>query len=336
MRGECPELLKKAKREKGKKPRAMVATWSDEESQEDDSEDMNDLMESLCLMANGDEVNSETESISNEQWETAYLSLYSKYKKIRNENKSLKLKIEDMAHASHENENLLAMESENSKLKLDLENLQSKVKEIESLELQIVKQKKDNDDLLIHFSTCQKEVVKLQKEILNKENDLKANQFSIKKFDKGKQTLDNLLSIPMNFQNEGLGYIPNGKQRIKQSHKKITFVASSSKPSKSPVYTFSHKRPNAYFQGKNTFNSPKHMYTMKASPKQISHIPPNHHPHSSRMSCYFCGKYGHLIANCTARKNSQKTRAVWIPKHLIYNVTNNGGPKGTWVPKVTR
>ena len=336
MRGECPELLKKAKCEKGKKPRAMVATWSDEEPQEVDSEDMDDLMESLCLMANGDEVTSETESISNEQWETAYLTLYSKYKKIRSENKSLKMKIENMAHVPHEDEIDLALQTKNASLKIDLENLNSKVKDIESLEAQLVKTKKENEELFRNLSKCQKQVVDLQKEIVNKENELKNNQFSLKKFDKGKQTLNNLLSIPMNFQNEGLGFIPNGKQKAQQANKKITFVASSSKPPKSFAYTPPNKKSNAFFKGKNTFFTPKFMHAGKAFQRQKIHIPPKHLPHTSFTSCYYCGKSGHLIANCIARKNSQKTRAVWIPKHLIHNATNIRGPKGTWVPKVTR
>ena len=32
MRGECPKLLRKIKKEKHHKSKAMVATWSDEES----------------------------------------------------------------------------------------------------------------------------------------------------------------------------------------------------------------------------------------------------------------------------------------------------------------
>ena len=333
MRGECPELLKKAKREKGKKPRAMVATWSDEETQEDDSEDMNDLMESLCLMANGDEVNSETESISNEQWETEYLSLYSKYKKIRNENKSLKLKIQDMAHSSHETEVNLALQTENANLKIELENLISRIKDLES---QLAETKRDNEELFSNFAACQKQVVNLQKEIIDKENALKANQFSLKKFDKGKQTLDDLLCIPKNFQNEGLGFIPNGKQKAQQANKNITFIASSSKPLKSFNYTPPHKRPNEFFKGKNTFYTHKFMHAEKTFQKQRTYFPHKQHTSDTNKSCYFCNKYGHLIANCYARKNSQKIRAIWIPKHMLHNATNSGGPKGTWVPKVTR
>ena len=40
MRGECPELQKKYKKEKFRKAKAMVATWSDKDS--DSSEERED------------------------------------------------------------------------------------------------------------------------------------------------------------------------------------------------------------------------------------------------------------------------------------------------------
>ena len=62
MRGECPEMIKKFKKMKGRKAKAMVATWSDEEtssSNESEEEGKNNL----CLMAHANEV----EEVSHEE-----------------------------------------------------------------------------------------------------------------------------------------------------------------------------------------------------------------------------------------------------------------------------
>ena len=58
MRGECPKLLRKIKKERHNKRKAMVATWSDEDS--DTSSSSEDQKENLCLMTiedNSREVN---------------------------------------------------------------------------------------------------------------------------------------------------------------------------------------------------------------------------------------------------------------------------------------
>ena len=84
MRGECPEPRKRYKKEKFRKAKAMVATWSDEDL--DSSEEREDQRENICLMAiedNSSEVNSELDSITIDQWETLYENIYSKYKKLK-------------------------------------------------------------------------------------------------------------------------------------------------------------------------------------------------------------------------------------------------------------
>ena len=55
MRGECPEMMKKFKKMRSKKARAMVATWSDEES-DSSTESEEEERDNLCLMAHGKEV----------------------------------------------------------------------------------------------------------------------------------------------------------------------------------------------------------------------------------------------------------------------------------------
>ena len=94
MQGECPELQKKFKKDKVKRPNTMLVTWSDEEL--DSSSGSEDQVANLCLMAhedNSSEVNSKIDSITTKQWEEFYKNLDTKYKKLKYENKSLKVKI---------------------------------------------------------------------------------------------------------------------------------------------------------------------------------------------------------------------------------------------------
>ena len=72
---------KKYKKDKFRKPKAMVATWSDKES--DTTSESEDQVANICLMAHEDdssEVNSELDTITIEQWEVLYENIYIKYK----------------------------------------------------------------------------------------------------------------------------------------------------------------------------------------------------------------------------------------------------------------
>ena len=62
MCGECPEMIKEFKKMKGRKAKAMVATWSDEET---DSSTLSkeERKNNLCLMAHANEV----EEVSHEE-----------------------------------------------------------------------------------------------------------------------------------------------------------------------------------------------------------------------------------------------------------------------------
>ena len=93
MWGECLEMQKKFKKMKGKKTRAMVATWSDEESDDSTSFQEEDK-DNFCLMTHGNEVEEvnieEEESFSIDQWELADSVLLEKYRKMKHDNKCLK------------------------------------------------------------------------------------------------------------------------------------------------------------------------------------------------------------------------------------------------------
>ena len=101
-------------------------------------------MENLCLMAHEDdssEVNSELDSITIEQWEVLYENIYTKYKKLKHENKSLKIEFANHEHVetqSNRDEGILTeyetLKSENAclatkvaMLELDVESLSDKL-----------------------------------------------------------------------------------------------------------------------------------------------------------------------------------------------------------------
>ncbi|MQM22472.1 hypothetical protein Taro_055524 [Colocasia esculenta] len=96
MRGECPELKKKLKKEKFtfKKAKAMLATWSDEDEDEDPQASSGDE-EIHYLMATSEdsaEVNSSFENYTVDQWEEACTVLFQKFCEYKSENKALKKK----------------------------------------------------------------------------------------------------------------------------------------------------------------------------------------------------------------------------------------------------
>ena len=102
MRGECSKMIKTFKKMRDKKARAMVATWSDEES-DSSTESEEEGRNNLCLMAHGNEVEEvslEENSFSINELELAYSHLLEKYSRLKHDNKDLKKKIETYVHDS--------------------------------------------------------------------------------------------------------------------------------------------------------------------------------------------------------------------------------------------
>ena len=168
MRGECPELIKKLKKEKSRRPRAMMATWSDEDSTEQSSEELDELMESLCLMAhNDDQVNSEPEEISSEDWEIAYLALYDRYKSIRKENKLLRKKIEVLKANECLPEKCEELEKENEIMKNENEVLKNEKKVFEKhvcFSDELSKLRNENEQFMLQLSISEKQIENLKNE----------------------------------------------------------------------------------------------------------------------------------------------------------------------------
>ena len=106
----------------------MVATWSDEDS--DTSQESEDERANICLMAHEDDsskVNSELDSITIDQWEALYENIYSKYKKLKYENKSLKSKLVDHEVVEDQSNRDEAILVKNECLKSENDSLANKV-----------------------------------------------------------------------------------------------------------------------------------------------------------------------------------------------------------------
>ncbi|MQM04281.1 hypothetical protein Taro_037079 [Colocasia esculenta] len=115
MRGECPELKKKLKKDKFtfKKAKAMLASWSDED---EDSQGTSEDEEIQCLMAKSDdstEVNSSFENFYIDEWEEAYTVLFEKFCEFKSENKALKKKMNFLVHESNNNEEIESLNKVN-------------------------------------------------------------------------------------------------------------------------------------------------------------------------------------------------------------------------------
>ena len=81
----------------------MVATWSNDDTSSDshNSTSNQDSDDELCFMAFEDdheEINSNSRSLSPQEWEEAYELLHKKCKKLKKKNKSLKKKITECVH----------------------------------------------------------------------------------------------------------------------------------------------------------------------------------------------------------------------------------------------
>ena len=128
MRGECPELQKKYKKDKVKRAKAMIATWSDEES-DFSSGSKNQVANIYLMVHDGDsfEVNFELNSITIEQWEELYENLYTKYKKLKHKNESIKVNITAEDNLENQLKNVECITTENDSLKSKNEYLSNKI-----------------------------------------------------------------------------------------------------------------------------------------------------------------------------------------------------------------
>lgn len=322
MRGECPDIQKKARKFKTKK--AMKATWSDSE-EESCSDDSKKSESNLCLMADHEEsteVNDDSNPFTLDQWEEAYSALLDKFKRTRSENKGLKQKIESLVHSDVSCMSCISLTSELEQLKEMREVMLSKIKLYEeefachSVEIAPIARadelEKEKHELLHVVENLKKENSALRVEC-------EKYKVSTSRLLRGKSTLDEILSTPVSFQREGLGYMPKKKKTIgNNGHVK-------SKPFDfcfSPSEIRANKRKPQQKQKKMVVVK-KSMYTHNT----------HAHPSNSKIVCFHCGSLGHVNAICPAKKKSNIGKFIWIPKCLLASCSNSPGPKKFWVPK---
>jgi hypothetical protein len=166
-------------------------------------------------------------------------------------------------------------------------------------------------------------------------------QANVSKFNKGKQNLDNILSMRVNFRKEGLGYAPNKKKAF-ENKVKTSFVHASLSPSTSKAKAVSNvisKHQSFVTKTRNTLSHAQINYA--PTPKRQSrsqHVHTNHvrqvyATSSMNVTCHYCGMFGHVNSYCQLKKNEKKMNLIWVRKDLIASWTNKQGPKTVWVPK---
>ena len=68
--------------------------------------------------------------------------------------------------------------------------------------------------------------------------------------------------------------------------------------------------------------------------KHTNHIHANRPPRKkhAHITCYECGRKGHIAFYCSFNVKSSSIKKIWIPKgsHVL---TNTQGPIKVWVPK---
>ncbi|MQM11648.1 hypothetical protein Taro_044557 [Colocasia esculenta] len=208
MRGECPELKKKLKKEKFtfKKAKAMLATWTDEDEDENSQATSRDD-EVQCLMARSDdsnEVNSSFETYSVDEWEYAYIVLFEKFCEFKSENKALKKKINSLVHDTNHNEQIASLNKEIEMMKVDE---QAHSEEMDGMKMKLQEVQKEKDDLSNSLKTLQDELVGVKEKLKKAEEQLKGKSEDLTRFVKGKQNLDAILGSNVFVAKHGIGYL---------------------------------------------------------------------------------------------------------------------------------
>ena len=187
MRGECPELKKKLKKDKFvfKKAKAMLATWSDEDDDEKSQATSGDD-EIHCLMARSDdssEVNSSFESFSTAEWEEAYTVLFEKFRQFKTENKALKKKVNFLIHETDNNDEIESLNKVIDMMKIDE---QTHSEEMDSMKIKLQEAQKEKDDLMNLLETLNNEHTDLKEKLEKAEKEIKGKSEALTTMVKGK------------------------------------------------------------------------------------------------------------------------------------------------------
>ena len=146
--------------------------------------------------------------------------------------------------------------------------------------------KKENESLNSLNSILEIDVSYLTEKISSLMQEIEDLKLTLGKFVKGKNTLDTILGMKVNFQKEDLGYTPP----IKSTPQRPINSSHATKPSSSK-YVHSYQ--------KNTmtkFTPPKLLEHVNSYAFKKNHVMRNSNVRRmSRISCYHCSKYGHHI-----------------------------------------
>ncbi|GAV75366.1 zf-CCHC domain-containing protein/UBN2 domain-containing protein [Cephalotus follicularis] len=193
FKNECPNLKKKERfnKEKFKKKKAMVATWSNSDPSSSEEEESDEEVVNLALMAleedTSEDENENEVNFTFDELQNAYEKLYVEYENVCLKNKTLKKNAMSMCK---EIDNL---KSENSKYLNDIESLKNKnsfyMNEIDVLNV--------SSKLSIDFIE-ENDKLKIEIDALRK---------TFSKFSNSSDKLDNLLGLQRCvFYKAGLGY----------------------------------------------------------------------------------------------------------------------------------
>lgn len=303
-------------------------------------------MKSMCLMAHEEEdtekVNSDSETLTIEQWESEYVALYAKFKKIRSENKQLKRKVESMSHGDVTSEKFVeltktcaSLKSENEAMvekiknheetELHLKNELEKIKDaqilnlekedrIHDLESENEKMINDNKILRDQIFVCHEKLDQSNQKILTLNQEIDKLIDDLAKFVKGKDNLEKVLGTRINFRKEGIGYEPIKKKSFenKVTTSFISFVpAKGDKPIMHEKASASSNSKPQKFTGRNKGNSRRR-----------------------RTFCHYCGRVGHVMSYCNIMSQDDEYFAHKSRNSFMFNRSHKHGPNLMWVPKV--
>ena len=320
----CPVLIKKMEKYK-KKQKALMATWSDLDESEAESEDMSEDTEeaNICLMAS-----SEVTSDSDE--EEIPESIRSQIKKLLKALSKANEKIEalkDEKEALTQTNQLLV--DENDILTCDIEVLQI---DVENLRLSQDSLEKENCTLREEIKGLKIRIDSLSKEI--------SSTFS--KFSESDEKLEKLISFQRVGQEKtGLGY---QKGESSKTPTKTIFVKSKESKGKEPIVNNKfHMNTTSTVQNKGYIRRyPQQMYQypvkkyFRRSVRSYNrrYSVPNHGKpvRTNTYACFFCNKVGHIEKFCYYKNYKLSNQQV---RNLNSTSLKFGGPKLVWVPKRT-
>ena len=321
---ECPTLIKKIENFK-KKSRAMLATWSDLEDTETNSEvsEGEEDEANLCLMATS-EVHSESdEDITDTDMLAEMRKLLKALKKadtklIKYENEIKALKNEK--EALKQTNSLLA--DENDILKQDNE----------SMHVNLDKLRKDNHELKVETNNMKVRIDDLS-------NTLKS---TFKKFDESDKKLSMLISSQRTSnEKHGLGYEHGSSSKANQSTifvkaKQVMNAESvvkkhvSNKIRNARTYYRSYPDRRYPYNGYYRSNPRRYnrSYTNQNFKKQVN----DRYRSDIPYACFFCNKLGHIEKYCYYKRNKLNSQQVNQRNQMSLSFK---GPKLVWVPKRT-